>query len=67
MYIKNVIGHSRIYFVKTSKTSHNLLTIANIGNRLGTMLPNIYRFPLTGLPENESYSEHGDYHTSNFF
>ena len=29
-------------------------------------VPNIYRFPLTGLPEKESYSEHGDYHTSNF-
>ena len=30
------------------------------------MLPNIYKFSLMGLPENESYSEHGDYHTSNF-
>ena len=31
-----------------------------------TVLPNIYKFPLMGLPENESYSEHGDYHASNF-
>ena len=31
-----------------------------------TMHPNIYRFSLTGLPENESCSKHGDYHFSNF-
>ena len=30
------------------------------------MLPSINKFSLTGLPENESYSGHGDYHTSNF-
>ena len=30
------------------------------------VLPNIYKFPLTELPENESYSGHGDDHTSNF-
>ena len=31
---------------------------------LYTMLPNIYKFPLTVLPENESYSGHGDDDTS---
>ena len=31
-----------------------------------TVLPNIYKFPLTGLPVNESFSGHGDDHTSNF-
>ena len=41
--------------------------ICNIDFAIVTMLPNISRFPLTGLPENESYSEHGDYQTSNFF
>ena len=30
-----------------------------------TVLPNIYKFPLTELPENESYSGHGGDHTSN--
>ena len=35
-------------------------------NRGDTVLPNIYKFPLTGLPENESYSEHGDDHTCKF-
>ena len=30
-----------------------------------TMLPSFNKFSLTGLPENESYSGHGDYHTSN--
>ena len=33
---------------------------------LGTVLPNIYKFPLTVLPVSESYSGHGDDHTSNF-
>ena len=28
------------------------------------VLPNIYKFPLTVLPENESYSVHGDDYTS---
>ena len=31
-----------------------------------TVLPNIYIFPLMELPENESYSGHGDDHTINF-
>ena len=31
-----------------------------------TVLPNLYKFPLTELPENESYSGYGDDHTSNF-
>ena len=30
------------------------------------MLPNIYKFPLIGLPENESYSGQGDDQTCNF-
>ena len=37
-----------------------------IGYTVFTVLPNIYKFPLMGLPENESYLGHGDYHTSNF-
>ena len=31
-----------------------------------TMLPNVYKFPWMMLPENESYSGHGDDHTNNF-
>ena len=30
------------------------------------MLPHINKFPLMVLPENESYSGHGDDHTNNF-
>ena len=40
-------------------SDYQLLTIT-------TMLSQLYEFSLTGLPENESYSGHGVYHTSNF-
>ena len=33
--------------------------------KLPTLLQNIYKFLLTELPENESYSGDGDDHTSN--
>ena len=31
-----------------------------------TMLPNTLKYPSTVLPENESYSGHGDDHIRNF-
>ena len=44
-----------------------LFDIKNIVTMLPiTMLPNIYKFPLKVLPENESYSRYSDDHTSNF-
>ena len=55
-----------LFSISSNNVFSYLLKFISYPRMVCTVPPNIYKFPLMGLPENESYSEHGDYHTSNF-
>ena len=62
--------HGRCVSVKVVNVNINVKVNVSVNTNVDvlsiTVLPNIYEFPLMGLPENESYLGHGDDHTSKY-